>query len=239
MFATGLKVPQAFAFDSSGNLYLADNAGTLGGGLIEGLGAIEKCDQNGNRSLFINSIVAPNCLVFDSKDNLYIPQSGGIDKYDSKGNRTVFASKVNGILSLAFDGSGNLYVGEDHGSTIERFDRNGNRSTFVEGLGFPLLYPLGLAFDSGGLLTVAYGVPTPNKDGQIIRFQKDGSLSVFASELGYPRSLAYDSGGHLYVADQYTGTIMKYDSSGNGSVFASGLSSPAFVVVQKNAPKRQ
>ena len=229
VIVTGIKYLQAFAFDSSGNLYLADGDGTYGSG------AIEKYDHNGNKSIFIDLIVPPDCFIFDSKDNLYMPQSGGIKKYDSSGNGTVFASKVNGILSLTFDGSGNLYVGENHGSTIEKFGQNGNRSTFIEGLGFPLLYPMGLAFDSGGFLTVAYAVPTPNKDGNIIKYDKSGNESVFASGLSYPRSVAYDDSGNLYVADQYAGTIMKYDFTGHGSVFASGLSNPAFVAVQNNA----
>ncbi len=41
-----------------------------------------------------------------------------------------------------------------------------------------------------------------------------------------PHGLAFDSSGNLYVANQINGTIEKFDSSRNGTIFASGLDHP-------------
>jgi hypothetical protein len=58
-----------------------------------------------------------------------------------------------------------------------------------------------------------------------------------------PEGIAFDSNGNLFVAMEYgspsnyfTGYIEEFDSSGNGSVFASGLHQPTFIAVQVPEP---
>ncbi len=54
-----------------------------------------------------------------------------------------------------------------------------------------------------------------------------------------PIGLAFDSSGNLYVANQNdgnNGTIGKFDSAGNGTVFASDLNVPYFIAVQVPEP---
>jgi hypothetical protein len=54
-------------------------------------------------------------------------------------------------------------------------------------------------------------------------------------------SLAFDSGGNLYVADAGStgigdGRILKFDSNGNMSVFASGLDGPTAIAIYVPEP---
>ena len=46
--------------------------------------------------------------------------------------------------------------------------------------------------------------------------------------------MAFDSAGNLYVANYYDGTVMKFDISGNGSVFASGLNTPESITIKRS-----
>jgi hypothetical protein len=46
--------------------------------------------------------------------------------------------------------------------------------------------------------------------------------------------MAFDSADNLYVANYYDGTVEKFDTSGNGTIFASGLQAPTSIVVRRN-----
>lgn len=65
--------------------------------------------------------------------------------------------------------------------------------------------------------------------GKITKFCSGGKSSTFASGMDGPEGLAFDSSGSLYVTcfyleeSRYLGEVRRFDSSGNGSVFASGL----------------
>ncbi|HTV63321.1 MAG TPA: hypothetical protein VMH30_12205 [Verrucomicrobiae bacterium] len=50
-----------------------------------------------------------------------------------------------------------------------------------------------------------------------------------------PQGEAFDQAGNLYVANYYDGTIMKFDTNGNGSVFATNLDAPESIVIQRNS----
>jgi hypothetical protein len=129
-FASGLY-SRGLAFDSSGNLYAADN----------GINTIDKFDSSGNRSTFasFSTMDGGIGLAFDSSGNLYATDYGygTIEKFDSSGNRSTFASGLYS-MGLAFDSSGNLYAAEYDYGTIEKFDSSGNRSIFASGLNSPM-----------------------------------------------------------------------------------------------------
>jgi len=227
VFATSyLKSPAGLAFDRSGNLYVANR----------GDNTIARFDANGNGSVFASALSDPCGLAFDSSGNLYVANNANntITKFDSTGNRTTFASSgLNGPGGLAFDSSGYLYAVNFNNNTIERFDSSGRGTVFVNtGLNFPV----GLTFDSGGNLYVGNaGIP-----GCIEKYSSSGTdLGVFANmsrPTAEPIGLAFDSNGNLYVADQNYDTIEKFDSSGNGSIFASGLNIPYFIAIQVPEP---
>ena len=77
-FASGLKSPFALAFDSAGNLFVAD-----AGDGNAGSGAIYKFTPAGVRTTFASGYLFPLVLAFDSAGNLFVAEfySGLIYKF--------------------------------------------------------------------------------------------------------------------------------------------------------------
>ena len=117
--STNLSSPQGLAFDSSGNLYVANY----------GDSTISKFDASGGYVSNITSNLSyPSGLAFDSSGNLYAANiiSTTISKFNSAGT---FLSQINSNLNnpvgLAFDSSGNLYAANYNDSTISKFNSAG------------------------------------------------------------------------------------------------------------------
>ena len=102
-FASGLFYPFALAFDSRGNLFVAD--GGFDYDQIFGA-AVYKFTPSGLRSTVASENdqvpVIPNGLAIDSADNLFVANgvSGNILKFTPSGVRTTFASRI--VAAMAF-----------------------------------------------------------------------------------------------------------------------------------------
>ncbi|HUJ72995.1 MAG TPA: SBBP repeat-containing protein [Verrucomicrobiae bacterium] len=220
---SGLDGPDGLAFDSSGNLYVA-NWGYSTFDIFSG-GSIDKIDSSGHLTVFASGLAIPDGLAFDSSGNLYAAMNttGTIMKYDPSGNGTVFASGLSFPYKMAFDNNGNLYVVDAGDNSIVKFDPDGNESVFASGI----TYPRGVALDSNGNVYVS------DNNRHIWKFDPSGQGSLFATDLYAPMGLAFDSSGNLFLASSGDNTIVKFDPSGQQSVFAnSGLDSPQAVAVQ-------
>ena len=265
----GTAFPVGLAFDSSGNLYDADNGEF-----------IQKFDPNGNSSRFTTiSIADPRGMGLDSTGNLYVANYtvGAIEKFDTNGVPSTFAFPGQ-PYGLVVDGSNNIYIANSYFNQILKYAPNGSSSIFGtdDGSGLILNNPWGLAIDSlGNIYAINGNVNTMSK------FTPNGSSSVFASPAdfythgpglaadssnniycltnftaiakfspaGVPapfandpgqsyyyanaQGMAFDSAGNLYVANYYDGTVMKFDASGNGSIFASNLDTPESIVIKR------
>jgi sugar lactone lactonase YvrE len=165
-------------------------------------------------------------------DNIYVScyGSGTIDKFDSSGNRSVFATGLNHPTGLTFDSRGNIWAAEGGNGTIVKFDSSGNSAIFTSGLSSPQ----SLAFDSTGNLYAAEYYGGVSTTGTIDKFDSSGNKSVFFTGLNNPEGLTFDSSGNLWASNYFSaydgehnyytnGNIVKFDSSGNGAIFASGL----------------
>src|SRR6266487_4642749 len=71
VFASGLTSPFAMAFDSGGNLFVAD-----GGNENAGSGAVYKFTPTGLRTTFASGLTHPFALAFDSGGNLFVADGG-------------------------------------------------------------------------------------------------------------------------------------------------------------------
>ena len=144
-FASGLYHPGGMAFDSSGNLFVADNSV---GNIYQG--SIYEYKPNGSRATLavLDPSDRPTGLAFDSMGNLFMADLGGnIYKYDPPGvlrrhPRTTFGSVPGSAESLAFDGAGNLLVVDAGGlngtgsgipNAIYKFTQQATRSMFTSG----------------------------------------------------------------------------------------------------------
>ena len=218
IFASGLTSPFALAFDSRGNLFVADS----------GSGAVYKFTPAGVRTTFAVGLSVTVGLAFDSAGNLFATEfySGHIYKFTPNGVRSTFASGLFEPQGLAFDRAGNLFVAA--GGTVSKFTPTGVHTAFASGL----TTPFALAFDSGGNLFVAdggYSWDYPPVDGAVYKFTPTGLRSIFASGLTYPNGLAIDSADNLFVADVHweqqtlAGSILKITPSGVRTTFASRI----------------
>jgi sugar lactone lactonase YvrE len=182
-----LSSPTGIAFDSAGNLYIAD----FGNGKVrrvDGAGIISSLDTSAWPG---SADLAPRALAFDSAGNLYVsswyqwkssgcwvlritPQNAisvvagiGTCGYGGDGGLATSAT-LDGVSGIAFDSAGNLYIADAANHRVRRVDTKGVITT-VAGTG-----AMGTAGD-GGLATRA--------------------------ELQIPLDLAVTSTGLLYIAE--------------------------------------
>jgi DNA-binding beta-propeller fold protein YncE len=230
----GLSSPMGLAFDTTGNLYVANNSSNT----------VTRYDSSGARigTFFVPSgqgLNVPTGLTFDSSGNLYVANVLGstIAKYDSSGARigTFFVPGGQGLntpYGLAFDATGNLYAANSGSNTITRYDSSGARigTDFVP-TGQGLNVPIGLAFDSSNYL---YAANTSGSANTITRYDTSGNRigTDFTTGLNGPSGLAFGSSGNLYVANGGAQTISKLNSAGT-VLFSwstpSGALSPRFL----------
>jgi sugar lactone lactonase YvrE len=223
-FASGLHNVAGLAFDSSNNLFVADNDGNISGNIY-------KFTPNGASSTFASGTTGANGLAFDTAGNLFVGNygNGTIYKYTPGGVPSTFATGLgNGPVGLAFDNAGNLFVSDAGSGDIYEYTPGGVQSIFATNL----FEAGGLAFNSAGNLFAGDG------SGHIYEYTPAGVRSVFASGMSRPYGLAFDGHGNLYAADFSGGRVYKFTPNGSSNVFASGFLSPdyiAFPVLDTNA----
>lgn len=120
-FAQGLYAAEGIAFDTLGNLFVANAANNT----------INKITPNGQVSNFlITGLNGPADFAFDSIGNMYISNYYGnsIFKYDTMGNLSTFISGLVNPATMKFDRNGSLFVGNGSNGvpTISKFDSLGN-----------------------------------------------------------------------------------------------------------------
>ena len=109
---------EGIAFDSHGNLYVAEygNGSTY---------PIDKYQPDGVKTLFATGQGQPAGMVFDKYGNLYVGQNFNIEKFDTAGHATYFAG-TNQPEYLATDADGNVYASTWYDNTVVKFDPGGN-----------------------------------------------------------------------------------------------------------------
>ena len=248
VFATndlsGWNGPVGLALDNLGNLYAG----------VPSESVIWKFLPSGTRSL-IGIIDSISGLTFDAGGNLFATtpnyvEIGKCDYGPAWGYSAIYfdlspwtQSHVGYPINLAFDRAGTVYVSSSGwpspiqvpplyiGTTIETYSTN---FTYLGSFATGLNEPYGLAFDGSGSLYVANSGTNGALVNTIVKFTSEGVRSTFATASGglsRPTGLAFDSAGNLFVANFGNGTIVKLAPDGNGSVFASGLNSPAAIAI--------
>jgi len=137
------------AFDSTGNLYVADGDAQT----------VYKFAPNGTRSVFVGpSVFAPGenpvGLAFDSSGNLFVSIEtftvSGADSivyFTPTGVKNTFATGLTTPRGLAFDSSGNLFVAESNrapaGDILKYPPGGGSPTVFASGLNRPQFLTFG------------------------------------------------------------------------------------------------
>jgi sugar lactone lactonase YvrE len=203
--STNLSNPHGLAFDSTGNLFVAN----------PGSNTISKFNTSG---VFVSSISNSNLsgsngLAIDLQDNLYVSNNTNVlTKFDANGNHLAnISGNLDNPSGVAIDSSGNIFVANygsnGNGTSVSKFNSSGNFvasvNTFVKG-------PWGLAIDDSGNLFVANN---SSENPGVLKFNNQGDyLSVIGG--GQLSGIAFDSQGNLYAASYQSGAISKFSSDG-------------------------
>jgi sugar lactone lactonase YvrE len=206
---TELNLPNAVAFDSSGNLWVAD--------------------QNNNRVLEYKAPFSTHEAA-----SLVIGQSSFTDSATATSS-----TGLSGPTGLSFDSSGNLWVVDMGNSRVLEyttpFSTGEPASSVIGQSGFTssdfsdtnstaLSYPTGLAFDSGGNLWVAdqgndrvleYKTPISTHEAASVVIGQPGFTSsdtgaTTQTDLNGVKALTFDSGGNLWVVDFRQSRVLEY-----------------------------
>ena len=228
-FASGIAASGDLAFNSKGDLFVADPIG----------GEIYEFTPDGTRTTFASGIPQPTGLAFNSAGDLFVADqnNGSIYEFTPDGTRTTFASGLTAPNGLAFNSAGDLFEADWVSGYIYEFTTNGARTTFAaEGaaggdFGDGGVSPFALAFDGAGNLFVGNDDTLSH---YIVEFAPDGAQSTFvASGLTTACGLAFNSAGDLFEADWGSGNIYKFTPDGTRTTFASGLVHPIALAFQR------
>ena len=205
--AAQIASPQGLAFDSGGNLYIADTNDCRIRRIDAATGIITTVVGNGTWSFSGDggpasaaTINGPQGIAFDSADNLYIADPGNnrirrVDAatgiittvvglwnagYSGDGGLAT-AAQVRSPWSLAFDRADNLYIADAYNYAIRRVDR------------------------ATGIITTVVGNGTQSYGG-------DGGLAT-AATLYLSYDVAVDATGNIYLPDWSMSRIRRIDGA--------------------------
>ena len=204
---TGLSQPCALAFDSHGNLYVANK------GYGAGTTVSEFAPGSTVPTATLTGVSNPSALKFDASGNLYVANYiDGVNDTVSQFSpgATTPTATLTGLrypTAMACDSSGNLYVADLNG--VSEFAPGG--TTAVATLA-GLDDPKALVFDSHGNLYVAnsgFGRGTT-----VSKFVP-GSTAAVATLIGVtdPVALVFDPNGNLFVANYVISTVSEFKPS--------------------------
>ena len=231
-----LSSPAGLAFDSAGNLYIADSGNSrirkvAGGVMTTVLGP----DASGNSPLYL-----PTAVAIDSTGDLYIADSGN-DRIQFLTPLGIQSTLPGAGRDLALDGAGNLDIASWSyllqltsalvlqtvaGDGSYSFRGDGGNATSAR-----LWGPVALALDSAGTLYIAdrnncrVRLVTPS--GIIGTAAGDGSSGPASTQLSYPAGVAVDDTGAVDIADQDNDRIQQMTATGTITTLA-GTGTPGF-----------
>jgi sugar lactone lactonase YvrE len=231
------------AFDSSGNLYLADQTTSViwkitnnGATITAFAGALQSqtyIDGQGGSARFNQ----PTALAFDTAGNMYVTDliNQRVRKIDIYGNVSTYAgsgasSSTDGIwhnasfnlpYGIAVDSLGAVYVAENAGNRIKKITNTS--AVFKQYTGV-----YSVAVDSSSNVYASYD-GQPGSTYVYAKFNSSGDLQYSSASGGFssPSAIAVDSSGAMYVADTGNNAIKKISTDGNTvTTHIDGISQP-------------
>ena len=235
-----LAYPAGLAFDSAGNLYVADSSNNrvrevaASGMIVTVLGTGDP------GSTLPNQLNVPTGVAIDSAGNLNVADSGNgrVQQLSPSGSIQTLPGAGRDV---AADTKGDLFIAA--GSQVFELLPSQKLSTIAGGGSY--LYggdggpatsarlngPVAIALDAAGNLYVAdqknSRVRMVDANGDISTLDGDGALGSGTAELSYPGGVAVNASGVVYISDQNNDRIQAIVSAGNIETVA-GTGAPGF-----------
>jgi uncharacterized protein (TIGR03437 family) len=195
-----LSLPSGIAFDSAGNLYIADQGNQRirkvnTSGIIQTIAGTGVSGFSGDGGPALSAqLLNPSSVVVDASGNVYFSDNGNnrVRKIAPTGNISTVAgdgtlATLSSPKDIALDSQGNLYVADFGNSVIRKL--------------------------SGGALSIYAGrANLPGNYG-------DGGAAT-AAKLNSPWGLSFDSAGDLFFTDSGNNTIREVTAAGTISTIA-------------------
>jgi streptogramin lyase len=224
-------VAAGIAFDSSDNLYLAENYVPLSGN--PNGSRITRVTAAGNASVLVapGTISAAAAIAVDAAGNVYVADGNGaglnnsvplnkVWKITPDGTPSTFIASVSDPTGLAFDAQGNLYVASYGSNAIYKYDSTGALLGTVAS-GFTA-QPYGITLDAQGNVYVA-GFGQSVHGTRIFKATPSGAISTFANAgIEEPYDVAFAPNGALW-ASYYDGLkLVRVDPDGGVATYPGG-----------------
>ena len=192
--------PQSLAFDSTGNLYVADTYNSVirvidPAGDVATFAGMHGVSGSDNGARGSATFSCPAGVAVDGQDNVYVCGDDGlIRRIDhTSGQVTTFASGFSAAAAMVFGPGGDLYVTDLQNEIVCRVTPDGTVST--------------IAGESGVAGTT------------------DGCGAV--AHFDAPRGIACDAAGNLYVTDYYSHLIRRIDHATEAVTTIAGVADTA------------
>ncbi|NQZ83754.1 MAG: hypothetical protein HRT52_22380 [Colwellia sp.] len=203
---TDLAGPLGSAFDSDGNMYIANYNN----------GVITKVTPSGIVSTFASfGLSAPSGIIINSQDEMFVSSYTGnvLHKLTMDGESEVLVqdSGLDGPTGMAIDEAGNLYVGNYEFGKLYKVDANNNMiylGTVPGGIGY-IAYHNGTIYATGIAQDKIYQIPAEGGQAE----ELEGSSVV---GLNSPNGIIVnDNGSKIYVSNYQNNKIVLIENFDN------------------------
>jgi sugar lactone lactonase YvrE len=218
----GFSQPYGVATDSSGNVYLADQAHNAVKKIPSG------CVSSGCVLTIGGGFSLPYGVAVDGAGNVLVADNGNnavkkIPPGCASSTCVSTVAPVGGPVGLTVDGDGNIFVTDAGDGIVIEIPQRCLAAGCTITLGGGWSNPTGIATDGNGNLFVADEGDAAVKD-LAITCLTAGCVSVVGAGLSQPYSVAVDASGNIFVGDQGSTAVKKITSGCTSASCVSTLS---------------